>query len=70
MATLTKPLSTPHRYGTGWLVPSRSEAGVQYYVNGDATRCCCKGYSYRGTCVHLRVVIEAMQLIEEMLGDA
>ena len=63
-------VSTPHRYGNGWLVPSRSESGVQYYVNGDATRCSCKGFSYHGTCAHLRIVLEANGLIEEMLGDA
>jgi hypothetical protein len=35
-----------------------------------ATRCGCKGFSYRGTCRHLRIVLEAKDLIEEMLGDA
>jgi hypothetical protein len=70
MATATKTRSTPHRYGNGWLVPSQREAGVQYYVNADATRCSCKGFSYRGVCAHLRIVIEAKALIEEMLGDA
>jgi SWIM zinc finger len=70
MSTATKTISSPHRYGNGWLVPSRSEPGVQYYVNGDVTRCSCKGFSYRGLCAHLGMVVEAMQLIEEMLGDA
>ncbi len=70
MSAATKMVGSPHRYGTGWLVPSRSEAGVQYYVNADATRCSCKGFSYRGACAHLRMVLEANDLIEEMLGDA
>jgi SWIM zinc finger len=70
MATATRALGTPHRYGTGWLVPSSTTAGVQYYVNADATRCSCRGFSYRGTCRHLRTVREAKDLIEEMLGDA
>jgi hypothetical protein len=69
MKTATQ-VGTPHRYGTGWLVPSQRESGVQYYVNADATRCTCKGFSYRRVCAHLRMVIEAKALIEEMLGDA
>ena len=70
MATATRTLSAPHRYGNGWLVPSQSTPGVQYYVNADATRCTCKGFSYVGACRHLRIVLEAKALIEEMLGDA
>ena len=70
MATATRVLGTPHRYGTGWLVPSSTTAGVQYFVSADATRCTCKGFAYRGACAHLRMVIEAQHLIEEMLGDA
>ncbi len=70
MATATKPISSPHRYGTGWLVPSRSLPNTHYFVNADATRCTCKGFSYVGTCRHLRIVLEAKDLIEEMLGDA
>jgi hypothetical protein len=54
MSIATKSMSTPHRYGTGWLVPSRSEPGVQYFVNAEATRCSCKGFAYRGACAHLR----------------
>jgi hypothetical protein len=69
-ATATRTTSTPHRYGEGWLVPSQTTAGVQYYVDADATRCTCKGFSYRGACSHLRIVLEAKDLIEEMLGDA
>jgi hypothetical protein len=41
--------------------------GVQYFVNADATRCSCKGFSYRGVCAHLRMVLAAQQLIEEIL---
>ncbi|MDQ3830379.1 MAG: SWIM zinc finger family protein [Candidatus Tectomicrobia bacterium] len=70
MKTATKGLSTPHRFSNGWLVPSRSTPGVQYFVNADATRCTCKGFAYRGACKHLRIVLEAKVLIEEMLGDA
>ena len=70
MKTATPQRSTPHRYGNGWLVPSQREAGVRYYVNAEATRCSCKGFSYRGACKHLRMVSEAKALIEEMLGDA
>jgi hypothetical protein len=67
----TKHLSIPHRHGTGWLVPSQSHPGMQYFVNADATRCTCKGFAYRGgTCRHLGIVLEAKDLIEEMLGDA
>jgi hypothetical protein len=43
---------------------------VQYFVNADASRCTCKGFSYRGACAHLRMVGEAKVLIEELLGDA
>jgi hypothetical protein len=68
MATATRTLGTPHHYGTGWLVPSQSTPGVQYYVNAEATRCSCKEFSYRGACRHLRIVLEANALIEEMLG--
>ena len=69
--TATQQVGIPHRYGEGWLVPSSTTAGVQYYVNADATRCTCKAFSYRGgTCKHLRIVIEAKALVEEMLGDA
>jgi hypothetical protein len=70
MATATRTLSMPHRYGNGWLVPSGTTAGVQYFVNADVTRCSCKGFSYRGTCRHLGMVIEAQHLIGEILGDA
>jgi hypothetical protein len=70
MAAATRALSTPHRYGNGWLVPSGTTEGMQYFVNADATRCSCRGFSYRGTCRHLRIVIEAKDLIGEMLGDA
>ena len=70
MKAATKGLSIPHRYGTGWLVPSATTEGVQYYVNADATRCTCKAFSYRGgTCRHIRIVIDSKVLIEEMLGD-
>jgi hypothetical protein len=62
-------VGAPHRYGTGWLVPSATTEGVQYYVNADATRCTCKGFSYRGACSHLRIVIEANDLIAEILGE-
>jgi hypothetical protein len=67
MATATQPIGTPHRYGEGWLVPSQTTAGVQYFVNADVTRCSCKGFSYRGVCAHLRMVLAAQQLIEEIL---
>ena len=71
MATATRTISRPHRYGKGWLVPSQTSPGVEYFVNADVTRCTCKAFSYRGgTCRHLRIVIEANDLIEEMLGDA
>ncbi len=70
MATATQQRGTPHRYGTGWLVPSQREAGVQYFVNADATRCSCKGFSYRGACRHLGMVIEAQHLIGEILDEA
>ena len=70
MKTATKGLSTPHRYGEGWLVPSQTTPGVQYFVDANATRCTCTGFSYRGVCAHLRMVIEAKALVEEMLGDA
>jgi SWIM zinc finger len=71
MSTSTQQLSIPHRYRTGWLIPSQSHPGTQYFVNADATRCTCKSFSYRGgTCKHLRIVLEAKDLIEEMLGDA
>jgi hypothetical protein len=71
MTTATQQAGTPHRYGTGWLVPSQSDPGTRYFVNADATRCTCKAFSYRGgTCRHLRIVLEARALIEEMLGDA
>jgi hypothetical protein len=69
MATATQPIGTPHRYGNGWLVPSATTAGVRYYVNGDATRCSCTGFAYRGMCRHLKIVGEAQRLIEELLGD-
>jgi hypothetical protein len=67
MAIATKSINAPHRYGTGWLVLSQSQAGVQYLVNAEATRCSCKGFAYRGACVHLRIVLEAQRLIEEIL---
>jgi hypothetical protein len=70
MKTATPQVGIPHRYGEGGLVPSQTTAGVQYYVNGDGTRCSCKGFSYRGACVHLRIVLKAKDLIEEILGDA
>jgi hypothetical protein len=71
MKTATQQRSAPHRYGTGWLVPSATTAGVQYFVNADATRCTCKAFSYRGgTCRHIRIVIDSKLLIGEMLGDA
>jgi hypothetical protein len=60
-------VGTPHRYGTGWLVPSQSDPGARYFVNADATRCSCKGFSYRRVCSHLRIVCEAQQLIGEIL---
>jgi hypothetical protein len=63
----TQQVGTPHRYGEGWLVPSQTTPGVQYYVNADVTRCTCKGFSYRGVCAHLRTVLAAQQLIEEIL---
>ncbi len=69
MATATKPISSPHRYGTGWLVPSRSQPGTHYFVSGDLTRCSCRGHSYRGTCRHTRIVLDSKALIEEVLGD-
>jgi hypothetical protein len=68
-AMKTTQNGTPHRYGTGWLVPSQTTAGVRYYVNADATRCTCRGFAYRGTCAHLRTVLAAQQLIGEMLGN-
>jgi hypothetical protein len=70
--TVTKAVTqsgAPHRYGAGWLVPSQTTPGTHYYVNGDATRCTCKAFAYRGACKHLRVVLEANALIEEILGD-
>jgi hypothetical protein len=73
MKTATKTarkIGTPHRYGTGWLVPSQSQPGTRYYVNADATRCSCRGFSYRGHCAHLRMVVEAQRLIEEILDEA
>jgi hypothetical protein len=69
MATATPQRSIPHRYGNGWLVPSQREAGVQYYVNAEATRCTCKGFSYRGACAHLRTVLAVQRLIEEILDE-
>lgn len=59
----------PHRYGDNWLVPSQTTPGVQYLVNSDATKCGCKGFSFRGACVHLRIVAEAMRLIGEILDE-
>jgi hypothetical protein len=71
MKTATQPIGSPPRYGAGWLVPSQTRRGVQYYVNAAVTRCTCKAFAYRGgTCKHLRVVLEANALIEEVLGDA
>jgi hypothetical protein len=70
MKTATQQIGIPHRYGEGWLVPSQTTPGVQYHVNGDATQCECKGFAYRRVCAHLRMVMEAKALIEEMLGDA
>jgi hypothetical protein len=71
MATAAQQRSTPHRYGTGWLVPSATTEGVRYFVNADATRCTCKAFSYRGgTCRHIRTVIEAQRLIGEILDEA
>ena len=70
MKTATKTATqsgAPHHYGEGWLVPSQTTAGVQYFVNADVTRCSCKGFSYRGVCAHLRMVLAAQQLIEEIL---
>jgi hypothetical protein len=67
MAHTTQHSRTPHRHGTGWLVPSQSQPGTQYFVNADGTRCGCRGFSYRGVCAHLRVVIEASRLVEMML---
>jgi hypothetical protein len=70
MKMATQQVGTPHRYGTGWLVPSGSLPNVHYFVNADVTRCTCKAFSYRGgACRHLRIVLEAKDLIEEMLGD-
>jgi hypothetical protein len=66
MKTATQ-VGTPHRYGEGWLVPSETTAGVQYFVNANATRCTCRGFSYRRVCTHLRTVRAAQQLIEEIL---
>lgn len=70
MKTATQLIRIPHRHGNEWLVPSQTTPGVQYHVNGDATQCECKGFAYRRACVHLRLVLEAKKLIEEMLGDA
>jgi hypothetical protein len=69
MKTATQHSRTPHRHGAGWLVPSQSHPGTQYFVNADATRCTCRGFSYRGVCAHLRVVIEATRLVESMLDE-
>jgi hypothetical protein len=70
MATATQQARVPHRYGTGWLVPSKSDPGTRYFVSGDLTRCTCKSFSYRGgTCRHLRIAIEAKQLAESVLGE-
>lgn len=72
MKTATKTatqIRTPHHYGAGWLVPSQTRPGVQYHVTGDAARCTCTGFAYRGACKHLRIVLEAKVLIEEMLRD-
>ena len=69
MATATQFIGSPHRYGSGWLVPSRSDPGVQYYVSADASRCTCTGFSYRRVCAHLRMVGEAQRLIGEILDE-
>jgi hypothetical protein len=69
MATATQHIATPHRYGEGWLIPSRSRPGVAYYINADVTRCTCKGFAYRRHCAHLAVALAAQHLIGEMLGE-
>jgi hypothetical protein len=69
MKLATQQVGIPHRYGTGWLVPSQSDPGTRYFVNADATRCSCRGYSFRGACVHLRIAAEAMRLIGEILDE-
>jgi hypothetical protein len=69
MATASQPIGSPHRYGEGWLVPSQTTPGVQYHVSGDATHCTCKAFAYRGACKHLRIVLEANDLIAEILGE-
>jgi hypothetical protein len=70
MHTATPHIAAPHRYGSGWLVPSRTRPGVLYYVSGDLARCTCPGFSYRGACAHLRTVLEAQHVIAQVLGDA
>jgi hypothetical protein len=58
-ATVTGKPETDISENVIYSVPSRTSSDVYQVVesNGE-TRCCCKGYTYRGRCAHLDAVAE------------
>jgi hypothetical protein len=67
LAHTTTQVGLPTRHGAGWLVPSLTTEGTAYFVDATARRCTCKGFSYRGRCVHLGAVIRVLLAQDE--GD-
>lgn len=66
----------PRRNSAGWVVPSQL-TNMQYLVDASGTRCSCLGFSWRGTCGHLKAVaavlraevMVAEQVIRELFPD-
>lgn len=69
-----QPAISPRAINQGpefYQMPSRSVAGGMHVVKdaGHRVACSCRGYHYRGTCSHVKKVVEHKPRPEEMMAS-